>query len=395
MVVSQILNGKINKEDAFKGLKNTVYIVGGLMLLVAIAGSTFFEFSYASDARYNNEPFVDLLVSTRKSLLQMDALRSLLFVLLAAAVIWAFIKDKIKKPLFLVGIAAVVLFDLFGVSLRYLDHDSFKAARKVNITPRPVDKQILAVEKERGAYRVLDLSVNTFSKASTSYFHNTVGGYHPAKLQRVQDIIDAYFNGQINMGVVNMLNAKYVINQKGELQGNGSAFGNAWFVDTVIIASSPNEEIDALAKINVGTTAVVLDKEFDNYIGDFEPVKNGSISMTEYAPNKIVYKSQTGSEQFAVFSEAWFGPDKGWKVKIDNEPVPYVRANYMLRGLRVPSGEHTIEFSFEPEKYYSTTTVSKASSWLSLLLVLAIFGLVFWERNIKESKESKESKEEA
>lgn len=386
IVVSQILNGRITKEKALTGLKYSLISVGGVMLFVALLGTTFFDFSYASDARYNNEQFVDMLVETRKSLLQKDAFRSLIFVLLAAGVIWAFIKEKIKRPLFIAGIAIVVLTDLLGVSLRYLDHNSFQLAKRVQkVTPRPVDQQILSVEKERGAYRVLDLSINTFSRASTSYFHNTVGGYHPAKLQRIQDIIDAYFNGQINMGVINMLNTKYVIQRQKEqntdiVQPNPGALGNAWFVDTIRTVATPNEEIDALGQINTATTAVVLDSEFDGYIGDFQPTKNGSISMLEYAPNRIVYETKTGSEQFAVFSEAWYGPDKGWKVKIDNEPAKHIRANYMLRAMRIPSGEHKIEFYFEPDEYYKSTKVSKASSWFSLLIVLAIFGFGFWQK---------------
>ena len=381
MGVSRIINGSYDKEKVWAAAKKTTYIVGGFMLLMVLLGGSLINFTNAADEGFQNDQFVDLLIGTRKSLFRLDALRSLFFVLLTAGAIWAFVKNKIKKPLFIAALSLVVLIDLFGVSMRYLDHDSFMPkSRATKVTPRPVDQRILSVEKGRGPYRVLDLSINTLSSASTSYYFNTVGGYHPAKLQRIQDIFDNYFKGaEIPGSILGFLNTKYVIQRDGQLVG-GPGFGAAWFVDSLKTVSTPNEEIDALGTTNLQNVAVVLDEEFDNYIAGFQPTKNGTITVEDYRSNKMVYKTTSASEQFAVFSEAWYGPNKGWKVKLDNEEVPHVRADYLLRGLRIPAGEHTVEFYFEPDTYYKATSISTASSALSVVLILGIFGWVLFQR---------------
>lgn len=387
VVLSNILNGKLGKDEVWKSLKLATYTFGGLLLLIVLLGPSMFNFSWIQDEAFikqgaGGEAYIDLVVRARKYFMRMDSLRSLFFVLATGAVIWAFINKKIKKPMTISLIALLVLIDIWGVSKRYVNNGDFKTVKKKStvVTPRPVDQQIKGAEPERGAYRVLDYSVSTFNTATTSYYHNTIGGYHPAKLQRIQDIIDHYLAKQSNngyMNTLNMLNGKYVINREGQIQMNPLVLGNAWFVDTIRIVQSPNEEIELLDEVNVASTATVYDKDFDGYVGDFQPTADSSrnIAMTEYTPDRIVYQSLANSEQFAVFSEAWYGPDKGWKVKLNGENVPHIRADYMLRAMRVPAGNNTIEFYFEPDKFFRGEKISMASSSATILLVLAVVAL--------------------
>lgn len=395
LAFNQLIKQDWNKDELLESLKNTAIITGAIFGLIFLSGLVM-DFTADGDARYNNPQFTDILVGLRKSFFYKDWFRSIIFAAIPLGLIYLYVTDKLKnKNILIAGVLVVSFIDIIGVSLRYLNHDSFERKKNYEalIQPREVDNQILSIEKERGAYRVLDLQVNTYNSASTSYYHNTIGGYHPAKLQRIQDIIDYYLtNGEINIGVLNMLNTKYVINKEGKLQGNGTALGNAWFIDSVIKVSTPNQEIDALKDLNTAKAAVILDEEFNNYMGAFDPEKNGTIEMTSYSPDKITYESNTNSEQLALFSEAWYGPNLGWKVKIDNKEVDHIRANYILRALRVPAGKHKIEFSFEPESYYAGEKVSYASSWfiIGLIVLYLLFYVIQKARSKNEVVELKD-----
>jgi hypothetical protein len=266
--------------------------------------------------------------------------------------------------------------DLWAVGRRYIKPANFVTERTYDesFSPRPADTQILAQETNRGAYRVFDLSADPWNNALQSYYHNSVGGYSAAKLQRYQDLID-YHISQNNQSVLNMLNTKYIITREGQVQGNPGALGTAWLVDNIQKVNTPNEEIAALGNFDPGTTAVVLDSEFENYIGSFDPQKGGSIRLQNYDPQQMVYEFNASSEQLAVFSEIWYPPSKGWKAFIDGEETPFIRANYALRALRVPAGQHTIEFKFEPRSIYLG---SRISSIVGILILLGTIGLAGW-----------------
>lgn len=197
---------------------------------------------------------------------------------------------------------------------------------------------------------------------------------HAAKLQRYSDIIDRHLS-QNNQAVFDMLNTKYFIGQGQDgrvgAQKNPGAAGNAWFVDNIKMVASANEEIQALNDFNVPSTAVVH-SEFNAYVAGLNPTKNGTIKLTNYAPNKLTYTSNSSSDQLAIFSEVWYGPDKGWKASIDGTPVDHIRANYILRALKVPAGQHEIVFEFDPASY-------KIGSIFALICSLLILGgLLFW-----------------
>ncbi len=406
VALNQVLQNKIPNKALTKALMIAGGITGGICLFFALIGPALFDFSNPGDATYGTRGWdIPSIIADRKSLMRTDAFRSLAFIALSAGLIWAYANGKIRQMLLLGGIGLLTLFDLWSVGKRYLNADNFVTAvqNKSVHTPRPVDQQIFAAENitfdaktnstssdkiGRGGYRVLDLSINTFNSSSTSYFHNTIGGYHPAKLQRYQDIIDRYITSG-DQRVLGMLNTKYIINAQGALQQNPNAMGNAWFVESIRKVNTPNEEIAALKNTDPATVAIVLDSEFNDYIGAFDPQKNGTIALQSYQPNHLVYTSNASSEQLAVFSEIWYGPDKGWQAYIDDQPVDHVRANYLLRALKIPAGQHQVEFKFEPRSYTLGSTVSLMSS---LLLILGLLGLLVYKgkdltRALEEERE--------
>lgn len=373
-----------HKKLLLKRLWQGTVVVGGVSLLFLLLGSGMLSFTGAGDARYSGD-VLDIIVDHRATMVKSDSFRSLIITLISAGLIWAFITERLRsEKLVLIVLGLVVLVDFLTVDRRYLDADSFQSERDFltnNLSARPVDNQIKQLEpKGRGFYRVFDLSISTFNSSTTSYHHNTIGGYHPAKLQRYEDVKNYYLlNG--NQNVLNMLNSKYVITREQQLQVNNTAFGNGWFVSEIVLVNSPVEEIKKVGDIDPARQAVILETEFKAELNGFRPGSGeGSITLTEYEPDHLIYQSSTSSEELAVFSEVWYGPDKGWEVLIDNEPANMLRANYILRALRVPSGEHKIEFVFTPHR--SGLWVTRISSILLIGLLLYSLYLIWRDSKI-------------
>jgi hypothetical protein len=381
---------KLNKDQRRRSLLFTS-ITLGVLFLILFAGPVYFSFEHMSDVRFESQikdqntldAFLDALEESRKSI-YMDSLKRTLFIsLIGLGVLFAVATEKLKT-VYAAGILGLVMVvDLINIDLQYVNHDSFETKRKVtNLNAmRPVDESILKNEpKGRGYYRVMDLSINTFNSAKTSFYHNTVGGYSPVKLQRIQDVIDSTFRPRLNIGVLNMLNAKYIIDQNGQLQTNPTALGNGWFVDSIALVDKNYKELNALRTINTATTASVH-MEYQDILGEDLRYngQNGKITLEEYSTDRLVYKSENTEKGFAVFSEAWYGPDKGWKAFIDKEEVPILRVNYMLRGLKVPAGSHEIVFEFKPQKYYFGNQVSGATSIMILLFLAGYVGFSVWQ----------------
>jgi len=387
--LSKLLDPLEGEEVSLKQLYLATGISAAIPLFFVLIGPSMFDFTGAGDTQYKANGILSALIADRKSLMRADAFRSLLLILVTAGLLWAYLKEKVSRPIVLLVIVLLVLFDTWQVGKRYLGIDKFsKGSITSSYVPRPVDEQIFAIEKidinnrttnpvGRGGYRVLD--VNNFQTSRTSYYHNTVGGYHPAKLQRIQDLIDRHIS-QGNPAVLNMLNTKYIISREQKLQSNPDANGPAWFVETIQKVATPIEEIDALKGLNTLEQAVVLDSEFGNYLNNFDPARSGTISLTSYQPDHLTYATSTTSEQLAVFSEIWYGPNKGWQAYIDGEPVEHIRANYALRAMKIPTGSHKVEFKFEPRNYYIGENISLASSLLILLAFLGIIGSWFYRK---------------
>jgi hypothetical protein len=346
--------------------------------------------------------FMDNVEEARKALFKADAIRSFFFVLLAAVAVWLYLKSKINQLLLVTILGVIVLVDLWTVDKKYLNDSNFvsKQEAKVPFPETFADKAIL--EDTDPNYRVLNLAVNTFNDASTSYHHKSVGGYHAAKLRRYQDLIEHHLTGEMqniisvlqkdpsdsalrvafsqNM-VLNMLNTRYVIyNPEAEPLRNRYALGNAWFVNDVRMVKNADEEIAALGKINPATTALVDERfkeELKGYINKND--YSASIKLTDYKPNHLSYESNTSSEQLAVFSEIYY--EDGWNAYVDGQKEQHFRTNYILRSMRVPAGKHVIEFKFEPEKYYTRQKIAFASS----LLLFAFLGFSIY-RTIKQKE---------
>jgi len=351
-----------------------VLIIGALLL--AFVGPMMMSFESAYDPQLIQAGIkASDIEETRISMMRGSAFRSIIFIALATGSLFLYIRGTINAKIAMLLVGALAMADLFLVDKNYVGNDDFVTSRTFdrNFELRPVDKQILKDKDPH--YRVLDMSVgNPFVNSSASYHHKSIGGMHAAKLQRYADIIDRHLS-QNNQTVFDMLNTKYFIGQgqDGRLgaQENQGAAGNAWFVENINKVASANEEIDALNKLDVKNTAVVH-AEYDGYLSGMDPTKNGTIKLTNYAPDRLVYSSNSSSEQLAVFSEVWYGPDKGWNATIDGKPVDHIRANYVLRAMKVPAGKHEIVFEFSPSSYKTGKILALISS------LLIIGGLLFW-----------------
>lgn len=368
LALSEISKAK-DKSAFVRPLFIAVGILGTISLAMWLFGGSFFDFTAAGDEQY--EQIKDILLKQREALMASSARRSLLLVLLSGVALYLYFKDKINMPVMVAIISVLGLFDLVQVGKDYLDKRDFvsKTAFKNEFQPRPVDTQIL--NDKDPDFRVLDLSVNTFNSASSSYFHKSIGGYHAAKLQRYQDIIERHIS-KSNMKVLNMLNTKYIIEKSEdgtESAGiNPAALGHAWFINRVIWVDNANAEIDSLNSFDPAGDAVVH-KEFTDALKGLSPSKNGDITLKSYSPNKLEYSYETQGDQLAVFSEIWYGPDKGWNAYIDGKPADHIRVNYLLRGLKVPAGKHTVTFEFRPRSFYLGETISLICSALLLAML--------------------------
>ena len=380
----KLFDPKLQNETKVYALKWSGIIVGGIGLALLLFRSVLFDFSGAGDSALIQQlgaDFVRALKEDRKAIYTEDLIRSLIFSALTVAAIWLYIKKKITQNWLVPALALLILVDLISVDKRYVNNDDFVSARQMDrpFQPNAADQQIL---QDDGHYRVFDVSGSPFNTGRTSYFHNAIGGYHAAKPGRMQDLYDFYIS-QNNMEVLNMLNAKYfIVPSEGgqpQAQQNPNAFGNAWFVDNIKWVESANEEILNLKEVDLQNTAVI-NSEFKNEVSeDFKATGNAEIQLQSYQPNELVYKTNASSPQFVVFSEMYYQP--GWQAYLDGEKVEHVRANYVLRAMNIPAGEHTVTFRFEPEVVNTGSSIALASS---IILVLIILGGFYYKSRNRE-----------
>ena len=376
LALHQFLNGKNEKEEKLKYLKYSLYGVGGLTLVFTLLGTSLFDFESFRDAGLEQQiaGFRDAITADRKSIFFKDSMRALILILISTGLLWAFLKDKINATIVTVGFAILILFDLVSVDRRYVNADNFVSARQQTVAFKasPVDKEIL---KDKSHYRVANFSVNPMNDGSTSYYHNSIGGYNAAKPRRYQELFD-YQIAKNNFEVLNMLNTKYIIypddQGKDRIQLNSEVNGNAWFVNEVKFVESADEEITALDSLNTKNTVIVNTVFKDQLNSDtFQQDSTATISLTNYKANEIAYTSKTSLEQLAVFSEMYYR--NGWNAYIDGVLTPHVRANYVLRALKIPAGEHEIVFKFEPAVIKTGNTITLTSYALLLLIPLGWF----------------------
>lgn len=372
-------------EKERPGLLTKLYlalgITGGLLLFLAVIGPNVFSFEGQGDSRYPKE-FITMLVDERISMLQGDALRALLLVAVTGGLLWAWLTGKLKNQALIVGIIGLLtLGDLWVVNKRYLNDSNFMSSRKADaiFEQSPADAEILKDPDPN--FRVFNVTRNPFNDGITSYWHKSVGGYHGAKLSRYQDLIENQLQKN-NQEVLNMLNTKYIIAQSAEnmppmAQRNPNALGNAWFVRQIKPASTAQEEMAALSDFDARTTAIVNTKEYAGYLNNWQPASAdtaATIRLTDYKPNHLTYEATAAADGLAVFSEIYYNDHKGWNAYLDGKPVPHIRADYLLRGMKIPAGQHKVEFKFEPKAYFTGEKISIISSGLLLLFCLAAIG---------------------
>lgn len=400
--LNDVVTETINKELLLKQLKKALYITGGLCLLLLVASFGMLSFTSDTDPAKNFyqqftggnqqafDTLLNALIEDRASLLRVDAFRTLAIILIAAALIWAFIKQKIQGAQFLVALTILVALDQMLLDSRYL-------GKKYYVTPTdyrnsfaasPVDQ---AIKQDKDLYYRVFNTVN-FMDAMSSYHHRAVGGYSPVKLALYQDLIDHQLS-KGNPRVLNMLNAKYIIfadqgqqGQQGQLayQQNPGALGNAWFVDSLVWAKNADQEMKTLDSLPTDHTAVI-DQRFEANLKGFTPAKDSasSIKLTKYGLNELDYQSSNSKPGFAVFSDVYY--PAGWNVYIDGNKGEIVRTNYLLRGVKIPAGDHKIEMKFEPRSYYLGNTITR---WSSILMLILLAGAIAFEirKSVKAQK---------
>ena len=387
LTTKEIVESRENGKKYLNPLYISAGITGGLCLLFALIGGSLMGFSSLSDANYPPE-LLDVLIKDRKNMLTSDAWRSLFFIALSAGVLWYYLKKSFKIT-YLVAIIGVLIFiDLWMVDRRFLNEDSFVAKQKSKvIAPTDADRQIL--QDKDPNYRVFNLTMNPFQESATSYFHKSIGGYSPAKLQRYQDIIDHHLSGNpLNINVLNMLNTRYIIfqpqqGQPPQVSYNPDALGNGWFVNEIQWVNSPDEEIVALKDFDPSQVAFI-DMEWKETIPNWQKLQHENadndstenIRLRDYInPGNIIYESSSIQPHLAIFSEVFY---KTWHAYIDGNEVPVIRVNYILRGLEVPTGNHTIEFKCIDNIYLMSTNISLIASIIAGLMLTCLFGFAGW-----------------
>jgi hypothetical protein len=427
--LKEFFNQEISDKKKLQSLYISAGIVGGFCLLCTLMPEVFASFSSSKDATFETmlgNSFMQALYEDRKAAFTSDSLRSFIFIAIAFATLFLFAKNKLKKEIIaicIIGIAATI--DLWQVDKRYISEDNYKKPYEMQVQTTPAIETIKSeVEaKNINHYRVYNLAVNTFNDASTSYHFPSIGGYHGAKLQRYQDIIDLHilnpnykqqdladttllqqnqirqfyytYQQQINcpnLDVLNMLDTRFFILPLGQEGGmaveNPEACGAAWFVDEIKNVNTPDEEILALNNFKPKKTAII-NQEFASQIKNkylTNRDKNATITLQPSQnndPDVKIYKSQSTTSQFCVFSEIYYA--EGWKAYIDGKETPLLRANYILRAVEVPAGEHTIELRCEPDTLKTFNIINLIGSIIIIAFILGAIALPIIKR-IKEKK---------
>jgi len=368
---------KLEKDKQWQALwKAAAISLGILALLILVKGM--FSFSTESDAYFKQaygeigQPFVDALKEDRRAMYTSDLLRSMGLILTVSAVFWLFIKNKLSQTIAVVLAGLLMVLDLYVIDKNYVNADDFVNARQVDepFQPTPADLEILKDTDPN--FKVFEPGQG-MAGGRTSYFHKAIGGYSAVKPQRIQQLYD-YQIANNNIQVLNMLNVKYVIQTTEEGQPiplrNPDANGNAWFVENIMIVDSADKEIKALDSLDTKKIAVVH-KEFYSNSKNNAFIKDSlaTIKLEEYKPNYLKYTAQNANDGVAIFSEIYY--PNGWKVTIDGKEVKEFRANFVLRGLLIPAGKHTIEFKFEPEVVKKGSSIALFSSIGMLMLLLS------------------------
>ena len=386
--VQEVIDQK-NDPKIWKQVLTAAGITVGICVIVGAGASMFFDFKGAADAQMQPD-LAKLLREDRASLAMKSGLTSAVYILLATGLLWAYLKGKANQMILIGGVGLLVMIDLIPVAQDYLNDKNYVDASEYEgiFEPRAADKQIMTDPDPY--YRVLDLSRDTYNDAIQAYFHKCVGGYHPAKMEIYQDLIERQMSKGFNHQVLNMLNTKYIIGGGGRRGGqpqvmpNPDACGNAWFVDEVKWANTADEEMDGLNAPSIGDTTVMpnafnprktamMRASFKDAMGNYTFGKDSAatVKLAEYGLDDISFTSNNSKDGLAVFSDIYY--NKGWKAFVDGKETPIMKADYVLRAIKVPAGQHKIEFHFKPESFYKGKTIAMISSLLLVGICIAAF----------------------
>lgn len=423
LAIKEIMEQRENKTYDQKALLKKVYISAGItagICLIALIASFFMDFSWGRDADIFAqwpEWLSAAVIAERADIYRISAIRSLVFVLLGAGLVWLFASQKLKFGYFAAILGVLVLADMWTIDRKFFNDDNFVSPKqdKAYFAEQPWETDILNRAQGNPSYRVYNITnpQGPFNDSRTSYRFKSIGGYHAAKLRRYQDLIDAHISKETNpmlqsivqegnrlylqpadstgYPVLNMLNMQYAVvgNDQQFVVENPNAFGNAWFVDSVVLANNPNEESDALNTINLHNT-LVTDVKFKDFVKDFHSSHDtaAKIQLTEYAPDYVEYDYKASAPGMVVFSEIYY--PYGWNAYVDDKPADHFRANYTLRAMNVPAGNHHIRFEFRPATVEKWGKVSVACMYVIYLSILGAAGWGIYRavRNKKDNKKS-------
>ncbi|WP_420148733.1 hypothetical protein [Spirosoma sp.] len=393
--IQTIVSEKLTLAQLKQSLFISLGLTAGVALLLAVVGGAFFAFQRPNDINILSQIFGDAgkdflapLISDRQSMLRSDGFRSVILIVLAAGTLWLFLTNKIKAAVFYPLLFAIVVFDLFAVDKRFLNSADFvtKAEASTPFVATAADEQILQ-DKSLG-YRVFDQTGSFMETNRTSYFHRSVGGYNTTRLRRYNELITHAFQPNF-LNILNMLNAKYVIrpaepdpaNPQQQPTGpvalpNPNVMGAAWFVKHVQQVNNADEEMAVMKTLSTRDSAVV-DKQFATQLGSLPATMDhtgSTIQLTSYRPDKLIYQANAARDGLAIFSEVYYRGHEDWQAFIDGKPAPHLRANYVLRAMRIPAGKHTIEFRFDPPLARTGDTIDLICN----VLLIALIGFVIF-----------------
>ena len=381
--LQQIIDGKVE----WPKLRNSLYIAGGVTAGICLVAALFagsFDMTSSYDAQWKGQVpdwLYNAILDQRAAMVRSDAWRSLLFVVLGCGLTYWYAWQQNKEAktrnsaIFFSGLAILILADMVFVNKRFFNNDNFVKAKDANayFKMQPWEEQIL--EDKSLDYRVLNLNTNTFNDARTSYRLKSIGGYSAVKLRRYQDLIDQHIS-KMNWKVINMLNTKYIVTQRGIIP-NPDAMGNAWFVNDIQFVPTPDDECAALNTLDLSKTAVADEKFREVLTCTAQPNEEDEITLTSYAPNKLAYHAKVANDRVAVFSEIYY--PEGWHLYIDDEEAEIGRVNYVLRAAIIPAGEHTIRMAFIP-KALKLDKWSMGFVIIGILLSLICLSFPLWKK---------------
>ncbi|MDX2001692.1 MAG: YfhO family protein [Chitinophagales bacterium] len=393
LAVKELYESNSNDAAISRGIKIAVGITLGVLIIFGFLGSMFMDFKGSTENadRLSQAGLLEDIIRDRKALLRQDAIRAILLLGICVGLIQAFLKKKLQPQYFLAGLGLLVLVDLWTVDKRYFSSSDFVSEAQFESNFKPSEADLAVLQDKDPNYRVLDMTGGIWQDAMPSYFHKSIGGYHAAKLRIYQELIERQLTNDLNtlqagakqgqlptnLPALNMLNARYFIfgESAQQVAVNSGALGNAWFVQNIKWVKTADEEMASLGSFNPKVTAIMR-STFEKDLSGFTPSTDtsGSIQLTSYQPDYLTYTSKAAAPQLAVFSEIWYKDGKDWQAYIDGKPVPHLRANYVLRALQIPAGEHKIEFRFQPAFYAQGNIVSLIAS----LLILGLIGFTIY-----------------